>query len=101
MNSKGTREITKKIEIIVRELEIVLNGIIDAMKNNESVSAVKVEIECLKSKEDRCRKRIDKYAGLDDEEELNSMIEHWLELHDKCRKVKTGQRENVKVKEKM
>ena len=91
LSNKSTRELKKKFEIIVKEIKIELKTLGDAMKEESgSPAAVKVGIECLKSKEDRCGRLIDKYAGIDeDEEELNNMIEHWLELQNESRKIKT------------
>ena len=51
---------------------------------------MKVGIDYLKLKEERCSRLIDKYAGLEaEEEELNNMIKQWLSIQDECRELRT------------
>lgn len=50
LSNKGARELKKEFEIIVKEIEIELRNLVDAMKEKFAHAAVKVGIECLKSR---------------------------------------------------
>ena len=90
LSNKSTKELKVKFEIIMKEMKAELKNLNDAVKKEKSVSAMKVGIDYLKSKEKRCSRLIDKYAGLDAEEkELNNLIEQWLSIQDECREIRT------------
>ena len=90
LSGGSTTELKIKFDIIMKEMKGELKNLKEAVKAEKSVSAVKVGVDYLKSKEERCGRLIDKYAGLDsDEEELNNMIEQWLSIQNECREIRT------------